>query len=439
YTQFMRSHCIKDDLQTKVRRYIDHKFDKDLTTSVLQSMMTTLSSSLQNEVLLQLHGKLLIRVKFLSLLPRNLLGRICILLLKVHYAPMDIVYYKGDLGNSTYWITSGKIREIGRDDLDKMASDKERDPRMVAHRMGGNATRTNPVIGDSVRYTLGDDGAADDDDDPTVPPLNGITGIPGATLLYGKPHDRSEVLYSEKDVMSDTCLFVDEPRRATAICQTFVEVVTVTRKALQEQLHGNSDWLKLYFKEAALIACANNNDAELKRLLSRKFIDITTRAPKTREHLIHIAAYYKSSGVVKALLEREADVNAELEDGKTALHIAVYNEDKKLVSMLAKHGANAQYADKKGLTPKDIARLRNLKKVEMLLDTMDIHSKARVGDVEGVRDALLEGCEAGWIHPKTGTTPLYNAVHKGHYDVAALILSTKVDPDLAPKHGLTPL
>ncbi|KAF4734883.1 hypothetical protein FOZ62_028240, partial [Perkinsus olseni] len=208
---------------------------------------------------------------------------------------------------------------------------------------------------------------------------------------------------------------------------------------LQEQLYGNSDWLKLYFKEAALIACANNNDAELKRLLARKFIDITTRAPKTREHLIHVAAYYKSSGVVKALLEREADVNAELEDGKTALHIAVYNEDKKLVSILAKHGANAQYADKKGLTPKDIARLRNLKKIEMLLDTMDIHSKARVGDVEGVRDALLEGCEAGWINPKTGTTPLYNAVHKGHYDVAALILSTKVDPDLAPKDGLTPL
>ncbi|KAF4755229.1 hypothetical protein FOZ63_007514, partial [Perkinsus olseni] len=313
YTQFMRSHCIKDDLQTKVRRYIDHKFDKDLTATVLQSMMATLSSSLQNEVLLQLHGKLLIRVKFLSLLPRNLLGRICCIARTVHYAPMDIVYYKGDLGDSTYWVTSGKIREIGRDDLDRMATNKERDPRtsvlaanavgrwvtdghadnnnnnnllagvplavmrplrdggrrsrrggrrratllsMVAHRMGGNATRMNPVIGDSIRYTLGDDGA-DDDDDPTVPPLNGITGIPGVTLLYGKPHHRSEVLYSEKDVMSDTCLFVDEPRRATAICQTFVEVVTVTRNALQEQLYGNSDWLKLYFKEAALIACAN--------------------------------------------------------------------------------------------------------------------------------------------------------------------------------------
>ncbi|KAF4650755.1 hypothetical protein FOZ61_011055, partial [Perkinsus olseni] len=305
YTQFMRSHCIKDDLQTKVRRYIDHhKFDKDLTTSV-------------------------------------------------HYAPMDIVYYKGDLGNSTYWITSVKIREIGRDDLDKMASNKDRDPRTSV--LGGVA---NAALG---RWAT--DGYADNNNN----------------LLAG--------------VMSDTLMFVDESRRATAICQTFVEVVTITRNALQEQLYGNSDWLKLYFKEAALIACANNNDAELNRLLARKFIDITTRAPKTREHLIHIAAYYKSSGVVKALLEREADVNAELEDGKTALHIAVYNED----------------------------RSRNLKKIEMLLDTMDIHSKARAGDVEGVRDALLGGCEAGWIHPKTGTTPLYNAVHKGHHDVAALI------------------
>ncbi|KAF4652343.1 hypothetical protein FOL46_009771, partial [Perkinsus olseni] len=145
------------------------------------------------------------------------------IIVQVHYAPMDIVYYKGDLGNSTYWITSVKIREIGRDDLDKMASNKDRDPRtsvlggvanaalgrwatdgyadnnnnllagvplavmgplrecgrrsrrggrrratllsMVAHRMGGNVARMNPAIGDSMRYTLGDDGADDDDGD----------------------------------------------------------------------------------------------------------------------------------------------------------------------------------------------------------------------------------------------------------------------------------
>ncbi|KAF4704176.1 hypothetical protein FOZ62_000423 [Perkinsus olseni] len=98
----------------------------------------------------------------------------------------------------------------------------------------------------------------------------------------------------------------------------------------------------------------------------------------------------------------------------------------KLVSMLAKHGANAQYADKKGLTPKDIARLRNLKKIEMLLDTMDIHSKARAGDVEGVRDALLEGCEAGWIR-------------KNHWKAAAILLEAGADVHQANGKGLTPL
>ncbi|KAF4665601.1 hypothetical protein FOL47_004503 [Perkinsus chesapeaki] len=388
YTQFMMSHSIKDELQMKVRRYVDHKFDKDLTKSV-------------------------------------------------HYAPMDIVYYKGDAGDSTYWISSGKIREVGRDDLTKidikfrsrtsrtsitgiptlatptasehtinsnqdgLGSNDHPTIEVAAAASSNNRTATSrinearstivnliniPVVrggnrkGDIMALASSDYNTNNDNnnnaggvnnnssilrsltgDDAAKPLAGSMIGIPGVTLLYGMPHYPSDIVYSDRDVRS------------------------------------------------------------------------------TKEYLIHVASYHKANSAVKVLLEREADVNAELQDGKTALHIAVYNEDKELVALLAKQGANVQCADKKGITPRDVARLRQFKKVELLLDAMDIHTKARDGDLEGVRDALAEGCDASWIHPKTGTTPLYNAVDKGHYDVAELLLSTNADPDLAPDDGFPPL
>ena len=72
---------------------------------------------------------------------------------------------------------------------------------------------------------------------------------------------------------------------------------------------------------------------------------------------------------VERLLEAGAEVNAKIEDGRTAFHEAVLFEDVPIVTRLLKAGASRSIRDDEGITPLDLAkRLGNHAIIELLTE-----------------------------------------------------------------------
>src|SRR5215467_2957184 len=63
------------------------------------------------------------------------------------------------------------------------------------------------------------------------------------------------------------------------------------------------------------------------------------------------AVKQKNLPMVRALLQKHADVNAQEGDGATALHWAVYRDDSELVDLLIKAGARVNTANDLSITP----------------------------------------------------------------------------------------
>ena len=60
---------------------------------------------------------------------------------------------------------------------------------------------------------------------------------------------------------------------------------------------------------------------------------------------------------VKLAIAKGANINAQDENGSTALHWAVFYEYGDIVKLLLMHGANPFVKDKNGITPIDVARI----------------------------------------------------------------------------------
>ena len=71
--------------------------------------------------------------------------------------------------------------------------------------------------------------------------------------------------------------------------------------------------------------------------------------------LLHLAAQYSSSSIVKVIVEAGADVNCHDDDGDTPLHYAAEHNDISVVKMLVDSGADVKATDKNKHTPLLIA------------------------------------------------------------------------------------
>jgi len=70
---------------------------------------------------------------------------------------------------------------------------------------------------------------------------------------------------------------------------------------------------------------------------------------------LHSAAAGRNLGIVRALLEHGAPVNAKQEQGWTALHAAAQSGDRAMVELLLKHGANPNAKNDDGRTAEEVA------------------------------------------------------------------------------------
>ena len=108
-------------------------------------------------------------------------------------------------------------------------------------------------------------------------------------------------------------------------------------------------------------------------------------------------------------------VNArDLATGRSAMHIVVERRDIVWIRFLRQKGANMDLADKKGVTPLQIA--------------------SNLGFVEGVEELLLGGARVDQSNG-AGETPLISAIHRRDAAMARLLLANGADPDLNDNSG----
>src|SRR5579885_1858969 len=119
-------------------------------------------------------------------------------------------------------------------------------------------------------------------------------------------------------------------------------------------------------------------------------------APAAVKPEVADAAMQGDKAALRALLQKQADVNAPQNDGSTALHWAVRANDLEMAQLLLAAGARVSTANASGATP-------------MLLATMN--GNARMIDL-----LLKAGADPNAALSASGDTPLMLAARTGNVD-----------------------
>ncbi|KAE8908231.1 hypothetical protein PF003_g7470 [Phytophthora fragariae] len=120
--------------------------------------------------------------------------------------------------------------------------------------------------------------------------------------------------------------------------------------------------------------------------------------------------------------EHGADVNAADYDKRTPLHIAVSDEQLKMVDYLLQCGANAEALDRSGRAPTSPAFFRAVQE----------------GNTENVKRSWLGGMGVN-VTDELGRTSLHVAVENGQLGVIELLLSAGVNTNVVDARGRSPI
>ncbi len=186
------------------------------------------------------------------------------------------------------------------------------------------------------------------------------------------------------------------------------------------------------------LAAVNGNPATIELLLTAG-ADPNTATPEGETALM-TAARTGTLAAARLLLDHGANVNArERWNGESALMWAAGENHGALAKLLIERGADVnatstvlQYPDVKI----DVALVWRVELPRGGLTPLMF--AARQGALESVRVLTEMGADVNLTDPD-GTSALVTSIINAHYDVAALLLEKRADPNLADAAGMTPL
>jgi uncharacterized protein len=164
------------------------------------------------------------------------------------------------------------------------------------------------------------------------------------------------------------------------------------------------------------------------------------------------AARSQDASRVRALLARNADVNARAEDGSTALLWAAHWNDAATADLLIRARADANIANDFGMTPLSRACTNgSAALVELLLKgganpnariatgETPIMTCASVGNADAVRLLIASGADVNAREPSQNQDALMWAASERHPNVVRLLVEAGANPQAHTKKGFTAL
>ena len=202
------------------------------------------------------------------------------------------------------------------------------------------------------------------------------------------------------------------------VCRTWNEILTskrylkIGKSVFQDKI--SEDERKL------LEAAESDNTTEVRKLLRNRMLYIDSRHGHFLNTPLHEAAIKGRIIVVKLLVNRGSDLNAQDKYGDTPLHNAAYYGHKAVVKLLlGEEGAEVNKTNKYGgRTP--------------------LHEAARYGYKDIVKLLLEGGAEVNKPN-QYGKTPLHEAARHDYKNIVQILLDNGAMHNVTSRNGRTPL
>ena len=150
---------------------------------------------------------------------------------------------------------------------------------------------------------------------------------------------------------------------------------------------------------ATLYEAARSGDVVEVRGMVAAGSDVEERGGDEGGTPLHVAAEEGHVGVMRVLLEMDAEKEAKAADGSTLLHQAAHNGHVEAMELLVQMGVDEEAKDANGRTP--------------------LHHTAHNGQVEAMELLVQMGVEEA--KDDNGGTPLHWAAHNGHVEAMQLL------------------
>ena len=209
---------------------------------------------------------------------------------------------------------------------------------------------------------------------------------------------------------------------------------------------SSSDW-------TALLWASRSSSSQFIETLIDLGADVNgqRKRKERKETPLILAADWNNYMAAYLLVRHGADVNVQISNGFTALHLSVQKNHENLIKLLLANKVDVNIQDEYGYTPLHLsAREGNENLVRLFLEhTVDVNLKDNLGYTplhwcarkgnENLCRLLLEHNADVNIQDAYGYTPLHLSARKGNKNLCRLLLEHTADVNLKDNLGYTPL